>query len=141
MTTTGEMPDAPQVGEEEVAGDGSQAAERVAFGRNPRHFGIDPDEPWPDDVPRDQDDSHWRFEADPRGARRAEIKVAVCWTVTLLASIALAAVYVNGGNTQAAGICWGLAFVGLGYRVPPVGPGSDARERGHRQPGAPRRVC
>ncbi len=114
MTTTGEMPDAPQVGEEEVAGDGSQAAERVAFGRNPRHFGIDPDEPWPDDVPRDQDDSHWRFEADPRGARRAEIKVAVCWTVTLLASIALAAVYVNGGNTQAAGICWGLAFAGLG---------------------------
>ncbi len=34
---------------------------------DPRHFGIDPGEPWPDDVPRGQDDSHWRYENDPRG--------------------------------------------------------------------------
>ena len=33
---------------------------------DPRHFGIDPGDPWPDDVPRGQDDSHWRYEDDPR---------------------------------------------------------------------------
>jgi ubiquinol-cytochrome c reductase iron-sulfur subunit len=116
MTTTDEMPDAPQVEEEEVAGDGAHApgAERIPFARNPRHFGIDPDDPWPDDVPRDQDETHWRFENDPRRARRSELTVATCWTVTLLASIALAIVYIDGGNTQTAGICWGLAFLGLG---------------------------
>ncbi|MGH9072315.1 MAG: hypothetical protein ACRDX8_14415, partial [Acidimicrobiales bacterium] len=68
--------------------------ETPAPGLNPRHFGIDPDEPWPDDVPKGQDDSHWRFENDPKRARIAELKIAACWICTLLASIGLAWVYV-----------------------------------------------
>ena len=84
------------------------------FSSNPRHYGIDPGTPWPDDVPMGQDDTHWRFEDDPKGARRAEIRIGVCWTVAILASIGLMVVYVQGYSTQAAGICWGLAFAGLG---------------------------
>jgi ubiquinol-cytochrome c reductase iron-sulfur subunit len=115
MTTTDDLPAVPEAGDETVAhGAASGQPERVAFGRNPRHFGIDPGEPWPDDVPKDQDDTHWRFENDPAGARRAELKIAFCWTLTVLASIALAIVYIDGANTQAAGICWGIAFLGLG---------------------------
>src|SRR5438445_6877203 len=83
---------------------------RLLASRNPRHFGIEPGEPWPDDVPMDQDDSHWRFETDPKGARRAELKVAFCWTLTLLASIALMIVYIDGAQNQAAGVCFGVAF-------------------------------
>jgi ubiquinol-cytochrome c reductase iron-sulfur subunit len=93
--------------------DGASAAP-VPFARNPRHFGIDPGGPWPDDVPMDQDDTHWRYENDPKGARRAELRIAFCWTLTVLGSIGLAVVYVDGANTQAAGICWGVAFLGLG---------------------------
>jgi len=87
---------------------------QTPFARNPRHFGIDPDEPWPDDVPMDQDDTRWRYQGDPKGAKKAERRIAAAWTVTLLASIGLAAVYVDGANTQLAGLCWGLAFGGLG---------------------------
>ncbi len=81
---------------------------------DPRHFGIDPDEPWPDDVPRGQDDSHWRYEDDPRGARRAELRIAACWTVTLLASIGLAAAYVADASAPVQGSFWAAAFLGLG---------------------------
>lgn len=83
-------------------------------GFNPRHFGIDPDEPWPDDVPKGQDDSHWRFENDPKAARRAELKIAFCWTITLVASVGLAITYVEGGQAQAEGLLWAAAFIGLG---------------------------
>ena len=69
-----------------------QGEEEVPFSENPRHFGIDPGDPWPDDVPKGQDDTRWRYQDDPRGARRAEIRVALCWTVTVLASIGLMAV-------------------------------------------------
>jgi len=81
---------------------------------NPRHFGIEPDEPWPDDVPRGQDDSHWRFENDAKGARRAELRIAFCWTLTLLACVGLTWAYVDGANNQAEGILWAVAFLGLG---------------------------
>ena len=81
---------------------------------DPRHYGIDPNEPWPDDVPKGQDDSHWRFENDPKGARRAELRIAFCWSLTVLASIGLAWVYVAGGQTQVEGALWGMAFLGLG---------------------------
>jgi ubiquinol-cytochrome c reductase iron-sulfur subunit len=87
---------------------------RIPAANNPRHFGIEPGEPWPEDVPRDQDDSHWRYEDDPRGARRAEMRIAFCWTLTLLASIGLAWVYVAGGQTQVEGVLWAVAFLGLG---------------------------
>ena len=61
-------------------------------------------------MPKGQDDSHWRYENDPKGARRAEIRIALCWTVTVLSSIGLAWVYVDGGQTQAEGTLWGTAF-------------------------------
>jgi len=81
---------------------------------NPRHFGIDPGDPWPDDVPRGQDDSHWRYENDPKGARRAELRIAFCWTLTVLASIGLTWAYVDGAQNQAEGVLWAVALLGLG---------------------------
>ena len=81
---------------------------------NPRHFGIEPGDPWPDDVPRGQDDSHWRYEDDPRAARRAELRIAFCWSLTLLASIGLAWVYVAGGQPTVEGVLWAAALLGLG---------------------------
>jgi ubiquinol-cytochrome c reductase iron-sulfur subunit len=109
---------------------------QTPFARNPRHFGIDPDEPWPDDVPMDQDDTRWRYQGDPKGAKKAERRIAAAWTVTLLASIGLAAVYVDGANTQLAGLCWGLAFGGLGVGLilwaRDLMPGHDViASRGH----------
>ena len=81
---------------------------------NPRHFGIDPGDPWPDDVPKGQDDTTWRYQDNPKGARRAEMRIAFCWTLTILSSIGLAWVYVAGGQTQAEGALWATAFLGLG---------------------------
>jgi ubiquinol-cytochrome c reductase iron-sulfur subunit len=108
----------------------------LGLSEDPRHFGIDPDEPWPDDVPRGQDDTHWRYENDPRGARRAELRVALCWSLTLLASIGLAWVYVDGGQTQVEGALWGVAFSGLGIGfilwARDLLPGNDVTaSRGH----------
>ncbi|HEX4863411.1 MAG TPA: Rieske 2Fe-2S domain-containing protein [Acidimicrobiales bacterium] len=103
MTTTEEH-------QPHVEGGGSQ----LAMSDNPRHFGIEPGDPWPEDVPRGQDDSHWRFEDDPRRARRAELRIAFCWTLTLLASIGLAWVYVAGGQAQVEGVLWAVALLGLG---------------------------
>ena len=113
MTTTDDLSN-PTHGTHEGEEAEAAEAERIPLGRNPRHFGIDPGEPWPDDVPMDQDDTHWRYEGDPRGARRAELRIAACWTVTLLASIGLCAVFSTNANNQLAGLCWGLAFGGLG---------------------------
>jgi ubiquinol-cytochrome c reductase iron-sulfur subunit len=113
MTTTDDISNPRHEGHEPEELDTEQA-ERIPFGRNPRHFGIDPGEPWPDDVPLDQDDTHWRFENDPKAARRAELKIAACFMVTLLASLGLCVVYVTGANNQLGGLCWALAFLGLG---------------------------
>jgi ubiquinol-cytochrome c reductase iron-sulfur subunit len=92
--------------------DTTDAADSRYF--DPRHYGIDPGDPWPDDVPKGQDDSHWRFEHDPKGARRAELRIAACWTVTMLASIGLVVLYVRGGQPQLEGALWAAAFLGLG---------------------------
>ena len=78
------------------------------------HYGIDPHDPWPDDVPRGQDDSRWRFQDNPRLARRAELKIAFCWTLTMLSGIALAIVYCVGGQPQVEGTMLFVGFVGLG---------------------------
>lgn len=118
MTTTDDLSN-PRNESDGAGGAGTghateETAERIPFGRNPRHFGIDPGEPWPDDVPMDQDDTRWRYQDDPKGARRAELRIAACFMVTMLASIGLAATYVTGANNQLGGLCWGLAFGGLG---------------------------
>ena len=92
----------------------AEGDDRIPMEDNPRDFGIEPGDPWPEDVPRGQDDSHSRYENDPQGARRAELRVAFCWSLTLLASIGLAWVYVAGGQPQAEGVLWAVALVGLG---------------------------
>lgn len=81
---------------------------------DPTHFGIEPGEPWPDDVPRDQDDSWWRYRDDARGARRAELRIAFCWTLTLLSALGLMIVYVAGGQPQVEGSLLFVGFCGLG---------------------------
>jgi ubiquinol-cytochrome c reductase iron-sulfur subunit len=88
--------------------------ESLPTGRNPRHFGIDPSEPWPDDVPLDQDETAFRYSGNPKGARRAELRIAFCWVLTLLASIGLAWVYVDGGQPQVEAALLLFAFGGLG---------------------------
>ena len=42
------------------------------------------------------------------------MRIAFCWTLTILSSIGLAWVYVAGGQTQAEGALWATAFLGLG---------------------------
>jgi ubiquinol-cytochrome c reductase iron-sulfur subunit len=113
MTTT-ERPD--RIADSTPAPEGEGEVDRVQHSLrfDPRHFGIEPGEPWPDDVPRGQDDSHWRYENDPRRARRAELRIAACWTLTLLSSLALAAAYVANAQTPVQGTFWALAFLGLG---------------------------
>ena len=130
MTSTDrpEMPPGalpPTTGSGPRTGDGSSEpedaiAESLRF--NPRHFGIDPGDPWPDDVPEGQDDSHWRYENDPRGARRAELRIAFCWTLTMLSSIGLAWVYVAGRSDPGGGHPVGHRLPRPRRRLHPVGP-------------------
>jgi quinol---cytochrome c reductase iron-sulfur subunit len=98
------------------AGIGAEDDEETRLGLrlDPRHFGIDPDEPWPEDVPRAQDDTHWRYEDDPKGARRAELRIAACWTVTVLSAFGLAAAYIEDAPAPVQGAFWAAAFLGLG---------------------------
>ncbi|HWG73026.1 MAG TPA: Rieske 2Fe-2S domain-containing protein [Acidimicrobiales bacterium] len=70
--------------------------------------------PYPEDTPPGQDDTWYRFRNDPAGARRAELRIAVCFMVTAAASVALAVVYVLGGQPQAEGALLFFAFTGLG---------------------------
>ncbi|MBO0731383.1 MAG: hypothetical protein J2P57_19155, partial [Acidimicrobiaceae bacterium] len=86
---------------------------RMPFSANPRHFGIEAGEPWPDDVPMGQDDTHWRYEHDPKGARRAELRIAFFFSWALLGGIGLAWVFVAGGQPQVEGALWFAAFMGL----------------------------
>lgn len=81
---------------------------------DPRHYGIEHGVPWPDDVPHGQNDTHWRYEDDPRGARIAELRIAFCWMLTLLSGIGLAAVFVAGGQAQVEGAFLFAGFAGLG---------------------------
>jgi ubiquinol-cytochrome c reductase iron-sulfur subunit len=84
------------------------------YRNDPTHYGIDPGEPWPDDVPRNQDDMRWRFDNDPKGARRAELKIAFLWMLTMLSGIGLAVTYCVGGQAQVEGCLLALGFGCLG---------------------------
>jgi ubiquinol-cytochrome c reductase iron-sulfur subunit len=138
MTTSEDLTNPRHEGHEAEEID-TEAAERIPMGRNPRHFGIAPGEPWPDDVPLDQDDTQWRFQDNPKAAKRAENKIAFCFVMTLLASAALAWDYAaNDGQTQIAGACWGVAFAGLGIGLILMArdlmPGNEVTaSRGHHQ--------
>lgn len=78
---------------------------------NPEHFFIEPGEPWPADVPRDQDITWWRYRDDPAKARRSELRIMACWTVAMLCAAGLIATYLAGGQPQVEGA---LLFVGFG---------------------------
>jgi ubiquinol-cytochrome c reductase iron-sulfur subunit len=79
------------------------------------HFFIPPTGPWPDDVPKNQDLDWWRYRDDPKGARRAELRIAFCWIVTMLAGLGLAVTYcVAGEQSQAIGAFLVCGFLGLG---------------------------
>ncbi|MCU4186309.1 Rieske 2Fe-2S domain-containing protein [Acidiferrimicrobium sp. IK] len=110
MTTT----DHPSVGPDGVEEPSSSAFYEDDDAKVKLHFGIDPHEPWPDDVPRGQDDSRWRFQDNPKLARMAELKIAFCWILTLLAGIGFAVTYVVGGQTQAEGALLAVGFLGMG---------------------------
>ncbi len=71
-------------------------------------------EAWPDDVPPDQDDTWYRFRDDERGARRAELRIVACWSVTAVCALGLMVTYVLGGQPQVEGLLLFGAFGGLG---------------------------
>jgi quinol---cytochrome c reductase iron-sulfur subunit len=78
------------------------------------HFYIPPTGPWPEDVPKNQDLDWWRYRDDPKGARRAELRIAFCWIITLLAGLGLAVTYVVAGEqSQVLGIFLAFGFGGL----------------------------
>lgn len=76
-------------------------------------FSVDTPELWPNDVPPEQDEEWYPRIGDPKGARRAEIRIVLCWMVTLFASMGFAACYVTGANTQIEGGLLALALGGL----------------------------
>jgi hypothetical protein len=104
--TTTDHPIPQPAGDEDATSDRSAAADSpLAPGTpeyidDPGHFGIEHGQPWPEDVPRGQNDTHWRYEDDPKGARRAELRVAACWSLMFISGIGLAFCYVLGGQTQ-----------------------------------------
>lgn len=112
MTTTDPYPGSERTGASAESDDRAlvPGADDSYF-EDPAHYGIEPGQPWPDDVPHGQDDLHWRYQDDPVGARRAELRIAACWILTLLCGIGLAWVYVAGGQAQIEGA---LLFVGFG---------------------------
>jgi ubiquinol-cytochrome c reductase iron-sulfur subunit len=107
-----------------------------SYFNDPTHFGIDPGQAWPEDVPRNQDDMRWRFQDDPKGARRAELKIAFLWIITMFCGIGLAVVYCLGGQAQVEGslLCVGFACLGTGmvWWARDLLPGKDViASRGH----------
>ena len=66
--------------------------------------------------------------------RRAEVVVALCFGLTVVASLGLAAVYLRGGQPQAEGVLLSVAFAGLAVgfvvwakRLMPQGPAVQER--------------
>jgi ubiquinol-cytochrome c reductase iron-sulfur subunit len=103
---------------------------------DPTHFGIHPGEEWPDDVPRNQDDTRTRYDGDPKGARRAELRIAAFWIVTLFCGLGLAVTYCLGGQPQVEGSLLALGFgcLGVGFILwaRDLLPGHDViASRGH----------
>ena len=79
------------------------------------HFYIPPTGPWPEDVPKNQDLDWWRYRDDPKGARRAELRVAFCFMITLLSGLGLAVSYIVAGfQSQILGAFLAFGFGGIG---------------------------
>jgi ubiquinol-cytochrome c reductase iron-sulfur subunit len=73
---------------------------------------------------------HFRLEGRPAAARFAERRIAVYWSITTVAALALAGVYLAGGQPQLEGLLLMIALgsLGLGFVVfaRDLLPGSDA---------------
>jgi ubiquinol-cytochrome c reductase iron-sulfur subunit len=50
-----------------------------------------------------------------RDQQAAQRRIAIAFTVTVIAAVAFAAAYTRGGHTQLMGLALGVAFAGLGY--------------------------
>lgn len=68
------------------------------------------------------------------GERRVELRIAAALGITTISALALAVVYLAGGQTQLEGICLAVALGGLGYALVaaargllPQGPFTEAR--------------
>jgi ubiquinol-cytochrome c reductase iron-sulfur subunit len=121
MTTTDEP--IPSSSEETDLLEESAVDERPAFDEGEptsgpwhrSHFFIPPTGPWPDDVPKDQDLTWWRYRDDPKGARRAELRIVACWMITLLSGLGLAVTYIVASfQSQVIGAFLACGFAGLG---------------------------
>ena len=72
------------------------------------------------DDPLDRDASmsdRFRLEGRPNAIRSAERRIAACWGITALAALALAGLYIAGGQPQVEGalLFVALLFLGLGF--------------------------
>jgi ubiquinol-cytochrome c reductase iron-sulfur subunit len=69
--------------------------------------------------PRDPPEDSYRFEGDPAAERFAEGRIALYWGITTVAALALAAVYLAGGQPQLEGLLLMIALgsLGLGFVV------------------------
>jgi ubiquinol-cytochrome c reductase iron-sulfur subunit len=98
--------------------------------------------PYPDeDTPLGQDDTWYRLRDDPVRAKRAERRIAACFTVTALTGLGLCAVYVLGGQPQAEGalLFFGFGGLGLGFVLwaRDLLPGHDVTEWRHSHASTP----
>jgi ubiquinol-cytochrome c reductase iron-sulfur subunit len=61
----------------------------------------------------------FRLQGRPKAMRAAERRIAACWGITALAAVALAGVYIAGGQPQVEGalLAAAFAFLGLGFVV------------------------
>ncbi|MCU1359455.1 MAG: Rieske (2Fe-2S) domain protein, partial [Ilumatobacteraceae bacterium] len=72
-----------------------------------------------DPMPHDHDHSHDHAHAGPSGARvsRAESRATAWFMVSAAASIALAIVYLRGGQPQAEGVLLAVICAGIGFAI------------------------
>jgi ubiquinol-cytochrome c reductase iron-sulfur subunit len=66
---------------------------------------------------RPDPDTHYRLEGRPAEMRRAEGRIAACWGLSAASALALAGVYIAGGQPQFEGalLAVSLASLGLGF--------------------------
>ena len=103
-------------------------------------------ERWSEGSSPKADDLWTRFADNPKKAKRAEIRIAVCFFVAVLCGLSLMVVYCLGGQPQAEGALLFFAFVGLGVgfvlTARDILPGHDiAAPRGSHDSSAEQRAA
>jgi ubiquinol-cytochrome c reductase iron-sulfur subunit len=89
---------------------------KIFTGTHGPEEGLGASTPWPDDVPPDQDDTWYPLRDDPWKARRMELVIAGFWSITALCGLAMAVIYVTGGQAQLEGavLAGGFGCLGVG---------------------------